>query len=422
MNKKLSALFLSFFISAFCLLPGFVRASSQSSSSDEILNKLLSGNLRFQRGLAKHQGQNTLRLKNLSQPVATILVCPESTVSSELVFDQGLGTLYVTTLRDNQVSDKGFQAPLLIVLGQDQCTKGFDAKVIADKIVSDPLISQKVKQGSLRIVAATLDLQSGAVALLDLQGKPVVISDKELLSSLTLANIYRKPPSDGNWEFKNKTTFNAIALTGNSDTITLGGDEKFTTKKKNVANVFTSGVTYARDNVFSNTVSAKTTSRNIFAKDKVSWEFSSRMYSYFGGSWLTNQTSGIDHQFDGFTGLGYKLLMLPKHTLTLEAGYNFKRRNRVAPFPDEAATHNAAFGLDDIWQITDKTSLENEMENVFDMKSPKNVKISSLTSLQVEIIKHLALSFGFKLQFDNNPVPTFKKWDTTSTAGVTFLF
>ena len=237
----------------------------------------------------------------------------------------------------------------------------------------------------------------------------------------TTAQVLAPTSSEQRWKYQNKTTFNAIVLTGNSETITLGGTEKFTAKKERLTDIFTAGVTYAREDVF-NTLPAKTTSRDIFVKDKLLWEFYPRTYSYLGGGWLTNRTSGIDHQFDGFTGLGYKLLALADQTLSLDTGYRLESRDRVAPFADEGVTHNAAFGINYRWQITDKASLENETDHFFDVTDPGTTRISSFTELEVEIVKHLSLSLGFRLQFDNNPVPTFKKLNTTSTTGIVFLF
>ncbi len=227
---------------------------------------------------------------------------------------------------------------------------------------------------------------------------------------------------DDLWKFKNETTLNTTILTGDSDSVTLGGEEKFVAKKKTVTNTFTSGVTYVRDHVFNDAIPVKTASRDIFAKDKLLWEFYKRTYSYFGGGWLTNKTSGVDNQFDGFTGLGYKLLVLEKHNLNIEAGYRFEHQTTVVPTPDKRDSHNIALGFDYLWQMTESSSLENETDNLFDMESRDNINILSQTKLKVEIIKHLALSVGFKLRFDNTPVPTFKKWNTTSTTGLTLLF
>ncbi len=194
---------------------------------------------------------------------------------------------------------------------------------------------------------------------------------------------------DGLWKFKNEATLNTTILTGDSDSIALNGDEKFVAKKKAVTDIFRSGVTYIREEVFNDATPAKTASRDIFAKDKILWEFYKRVYSYSGGGWLTNKTSGIDHQLDGFTGLGYKLLVLEKHNLSVETGYRFKHQTTAASLPDEGTSHNIDWGLDYLWNITDKSSLENETNSLFDMKNQDNINVLSQTRLKVEIVKHL---------------------------------
>ena len=236
------------------------------------------------------------------------------------------------------------------------------------------------------------------------------------------ASYAQESPSGQAWKFKNKTTFNLVAVTGNSDSVSLSGTEKFTAKKKTVTNTLTSGITYARDNVFNDSLPAATTGRDIFFKDKLLWEFHPKIYVYGGTGWLTHRGAGIDNQIDALTGLGYKLLLSGRHSLSLEAGYNLMNRDRIAPFPDEGVTHNASFGFDYLWQITYKASLENETDNVFDLRMPESVRITSLTEIEVEIVKHLAVSLTFKVRFDNRPVPTFRKLDTTSTAGIVVLF
>ena len=236
------------------------------------------------------------------------------------------------------------------------------------------------------------------------------------------ASYSQESPSDQAWKIKNKTTFNLVAVTGNSDSISLGGTEKFTAKKKTITDIFTSGVTYVRDDVFNDALPATTTGRDIFVKNKLLWEFYPKIYIYGGAGWLTHQGAGIDNEMDALTGLGYKLLASDKQSLSLEAGYNLKDRDRIAPFSDEGVTHNASLGFDYLWQITDKASLENETDTLLDLQMPERVRITSLTELEVGIVKHLAVSLGFKIRFDNRPVPTFKKLDTTSTAGIVVLF
>ena len=62
----------------------------------------------------------------------------------------------------------------------------------------------------------------------------------------TAEQVPAQPVADEHWKYQNKTTFNAIVLTGNSENITLGGAEKFTAKKEQITDILTSGVTYVQ--------------------------------------------------------------------------------------------------------------------------------------------------------------------------------
>ena len=242
------------------------------------------------------------------------------------------------------------------------------------------------------------------------------------IASVAFAQDSPTRPTDERGTINNETGVHAGVVTGNTENISLGGSEKLTLHKKRITNILTAGVLYVRDDIFNDAVPAKTSSRNIFVKDKTLWEFHERTHAFLGGGWLTNQTSGVDHQFDGFVGFGYKLLALDRHTLSVEAGYQFEHQNRVTPFADAAATHYATFETDYLWSIAEKTSLDNATEVAYDVNHRDNVRIVSETRLKVDIAKHIALTTEFKLQFDESPVPTFKKLNTTSTTGITVVF
>lgn len=104
-------------------------------SAREALERLREGNRRFVSGV---QGRDTLasqmRRKELAagqEPFAIILGCSDSRVPAEIVFDQGLGDLFVIRVAGNivassQVGSVEFAAArfgtrLVVVLGHSQC-------------------------------------------------------------------------------------------------------------------------------------------------------------------------------------------------------------------------------------------------------------------------------------------------------------
>jgi carbonic anhydrase len=108
--------------------------NGEAPSSDAAFERLLAGNRRFVAGKSEHAGDTVQRreeLKNSQHPFAIIVCCSDSRVAPELVFDQGLGDLFVARVAGN-VTDPAvlgsvsyavhhLHAPLLVVLGHQGC-------------------------------------------------------------------------------------------------------------------------------------------------------------------------------------------------------------------------------------------------------------------------------------------------------------
>jgi carbonic anhydrase len=112
--------------------PGHADASAPSAQ--ESLQRLLDGNARFVRGLASGEHRDPPRRKELlggQHPFAIVLSCSDSRVPPELVFDQGLGDLFVVRVAGNVVLEDALgsveyaevhlHARLILVLGHERC-------------------------------------------------------------------------------------------------------------------------------------------------------------------------------------------------------------------------------------------------------------------------------------------------------------
>jgi carbonic anhydrase len=76
-------------------------------SADEALRRLVEGNERFLNGTTRWDRVTVAALTRLAdgqQPYATILGCSDSRVPPELVFDTGLGELFVVRVAGNVFS------------------------------------------------------------------------------------------------------------------------------------------------------------------------------------------------------------------------------------------------------------------------------------------------------------------------------
>lgn len=103
--------------------------------AEEALKLLREGNRRFASGHRSHESLNSEARRNElaagQEPFAIILGCSDSRVPAEIVFDQGLGDLFVIRVAGNivassQVGSIEFAASrygtrLVVVLGHSQC-------------------------------------------------------------------------------------------------------------------------------------------------------------------------------------------------------------------------------------------------------------------------------------------------------------
>lgn len=188
--------------------------------ADEALARLAEGNKRFVEMKLTHPDQDAARRTTLAkgqQPFAVVLGCSDSRVPPEVVFDQGLGDLFVIRVAGNVADDIGLASieyavehtgsRLVVVLGHERCgaltaaVKGGElpghlpalmaalrpavekSKGAADDAVdaavranveltaaqlreSKPVLAEMVEKGEIKIVGARYDLDTGAVEMI----------------------------------------------------------------------------------------------------------------------------------------------------------------------------------------------------------------------------------------------------------------
>ncbi len=189
-------------------------------NQDEALSKLIEGNKRFVSGNSVRPNQTIEKLKELSRgqnPFAVIVGCSDSRVPNEIIFDQGLGDLFIVRTA-GQVSSyaswgsiefavTSLGAKLILVLGHTKCGAVSAACAVPEvpgHIVTlinaikpaaemaremkgdlvdnavrvnvakeveqlknlEPVLSKKVKNGEIKIVGAVYHIESGKVELI----------------------------------------------------------------------------------------------------------------------------------------------------------------------------------------------------------------------------------------------------------------
>ncbi|MEA5533221.1 carbonic anhydrase [Crocosphaera sp. XPORK-15E] len=187
---------------------------------DQALAKLMDGNKRFATMRSKNPNQSLVRLQEVAKgqnPFAAVLSCADSRVPVEIIFDQGLGDIFVCRDAGNiaikeEVGSLEFGtlvlgAKVLLVIGHEACgaviatmkggevpgsigtilaqiepaiteflgkqddevavRKATEANVLhqVKLLKSSPIISDLVAQNKLKVVGAYYDLDTGEISL-----------------------------------------------------------------------------------------------------------------------------------------------------------------------------------------------------------------------------------------------------------------
>ena len=122
-------------VAALFALPALASTTGPGISPDQALDMLRQGNARFVSGQSQHPHQTLERLQETmthgQKPFVTVLACSDSREPVELLFDQGVGDVFVIRVAGNvaDVDEVGsieygvghLSTPLLVVLGHTHC-------------------------------------------------------------------------------------------------------------------------------------------------------------------------------------------------------------------------------------------------------------------------------------------------------------
>lgn len=196
------------------------QKANEQITADSVLAELKTGNKHHVTHRYKHPHQTVNRQRELvsgQHPHAEILSCSDSRVPPEIVFDQGLGDLFTVRVAGNVVTDteiasleygaEHLHIPLLVVLGHQSCgavtaalqggrteghietlvnlikpavdtTRGMSGDPLANAVrmnvelvvkqlrSSNPILSELVAHGKLKIVGGVYSIETGSVTWL----------------------------------------------------------------------------------------------------------------------------------------------------------------------------------------------------------------------------------------------------------------
>lgn len=197
------------------------RAPAANVTAAQATARLVEGNLRFAQGHPEHPRQTPDRRAELAgsqAPFAVVIGCADSRTGPEVIFDQGLGDLFVIRVAGNVVDDHALgsveyavdhlHTGMIVVLGHERCgavgaarevagahghaeghieslvgairpavdaTAGQDAEATCRANVrnvvralrgSEPILRPLAESGRIAVVGAYYDLDTGVVTFL----------------------------------------------------------------------------------------------------------------------------------------------------------------------------------------------------------------------------------------------------------------
>jgi carbonic anhydrase len=221
--KKINLMMLILALTVALAAPAMASRAGTGISADEALRILKEGNARYADGKPQHPHQGrerrALTAAQGQHPLAAVLGCADSRSPVEIIFDQGIGDLFVVRVAGNiaatdeigsvEYAVDHLGAPLVMVLGHTQCgqvtavaddtklpaniaslvepikpavAKAREAnpqasgdmlisaaikdniwQAIDDMLKKSSIIREKVREGKVRVLGAIYDLDSGQV-------------------------------------------------------------------------------------------------------------------------------------------------------------------------------------------------------------------------------------------------------------------
>ncbi|MCE2995819.1 MAG: carbonic anhydrase [Cyclobacteriaceae bacterium] len=212
------------FLFVVCLFTISVTTSNGQGAvtPTEALQRLKEGNQRFVNGQSTKPRQDFSRIKEVATaqfPFATIIGCSDSRVPNEIIFDQGLGDLFIVRTAGQvstyaswgsvEFAEEVLGTKLIVVLGHTQCgavNAAVKLPEVPGHIITlinaikpavevakksnphdlleasirenirmqveqlkalEPVLAKRVREGSILIVGALYDLQTGQVEFLN---------------------------------------------------------------------------------------------------------------------------------------------------------------------------------------------------------------------------------------------------------------
>lgn len=145
----------------------------------QVWNEMARGNERFVAGEPHHPRQDVERRTELAlaqAPLAALFGCSDSRLAAEIIFDKGLGDLFVVRNAGQIISDSVIgsleyavgvlNVPLILVLGHDEC--GAVAAAIESQVADAPVLPPHIESLIAKIVPAVRRVAGSETGAIDM--------------------------------------------------------------------------------------------------------------------------------------------------------------------------------------------------------------------------------------------------------------
>jgi putative salt-induced outer membrane protein YdiY len=208
--------------------------------------------------------------------------------------------------------------------------------------------------------------------------------------------------------------------TGNMLSISLSGEGFLLYRVRRFENTFDVDVKYDRVNQ-STDGDTGTFARYIFGTYRLDTYFLDKMTLYTGGGAYTDDIAGIQRALLGFAGMSLYLFREEGLKLNVSAGYIFTHQKPVGDDPSQRI-HAAESRLLYEQDLGETLRFSQTIQVSQNTETLEDLSLNAETELKFMMTQYLALIASINLQYDNDPVPGFKKFDTISNLSVSINF
>lgn len=216
-------------------------------------------------------------------------------------------------------------------------------------------------------------------------------------------------------EWKANAGLSGIFNSGNAINQTIGGNALVSVKEGMNQVSWNGNGAYGRAK--DPATGAKTTNTENWLNQIRYDRFLSETFSLYSlGHMYHNKPTGFDLTYGGSAGFSHFLYKSDLSTFKYELGFDVTRQRFVTHVENNIYSVRAF--LQYTHKFSENTFFGQDVENLFNVTDTQDYRLNTLTSLNLKLTEKVAFQVGYAIRLDNQPVPGFKKVDTTTQLGL----